>query len=202
MILLEKKLDIFNKIIYVNKKQDYEKKLLSIKNSNQNELNDYEQKLIEDYNINLKKRTRRAEQKSIEKLRTAEQESRRELLVLKESILQKLIGNVTKKIIDFVKTDEYKKKLIEDIEDNLKNLDYKVVLLVLQNDYDYVTKNLSSDKIEEIKSIPNNYLGGFMIQDVDKTVNFDYSYLSKMQDQKHEMGEEIHNLMTEGDINE
>lgn len=202
MILLEKKLDIFNKIIYVNKKKDYEKKLLSIKNSNQNELNDYEQKLIEDYNINLKKRTRRAEQKSIEKLRTAEQESRRELLVLKESILQKLIGNVTKKIIDFVKTDEYKKKLIEDIEDNLKNLDYKVVLLVLQNDYDYVTKNLSSDKIEEIKSIPNNYLGGFMIQDVDKTVNFDYSYLSKMQDQKHEMGEEIHNLMTEGDINE
>ncbi|WP_297810466.1 V-type ATP synthase subunit E [uncultured Finegoldia sp.] len=202
MILLEKKLDIFNKIIYVNKKKDYEKKLLSIKNSNQNELNDYEQKLIEEYNINLKKRTRRAEQKSIEKLRTAEQESRRELLVLKESILQKLIGNVTKKIIDFVKTDEYKKKLIEDIEDNLKNLDYKVVLLVLQNDYDYVTKNLSSDKIEEIKSIPNNYLGGFMIQDVDNTVNFDYSYLSKMQDKKHEMGEEIHNLMTEGDINE
>lgn len=202
MILLEKKLDIFNKIIYVNKKKDYEKKLLSIKNSNQNELNDYEQKLIEEYNINLKKRTRRAEQKSIEKLRTAEQESRRELLVLKESILQKLIGNVTKKIIDFVKTDEYKKKLIEDIEDNLKNLDYKVVLLVLQNDYDYVNKNLSSDKIEEIKSIPNNYLGGFMIQYVDKTVNFDYSYLSKMQDQKHEMGEEIHNLMTEGDINE
>ena len=202
MILLEKKLDIFNKIIYVNKKKDYEKKLLSIKNSNQNELNDYEKKLIEEYNINLKKRTRRAEQKSIEKLRTAEQESRRELLVLKESILQKLIGNVTKKIIDFVKTDEYKKKLIEDIEDNLKNLDYKVVLLVLQNDYDYVTKNLSSDKIEEIKSIPNNYLGGFMIQDVDNTVNFDYSYLSKMQDQKHEMGEEIHNLMTEGDINE
>ena len=87
MILLEKKLDIFNKIIYANKKKDYEKKLLEVKNSNQNELKDYEQKLIDEYNLNLKKRTRKAEQKSIEKLRTAEQESRRELLVLKENII-------------------------------------------------------------------------------------------------------------------
>ena len=63
MILLEKKLDIFNKIIYANKKKDYEKKLLEVKNSNQNELKDYEQKLIDEYNLNLKKRTRKAEQK-------------------------------------------------------------------------------------------------------------------------------------------
>ena len=202
MILLEKKLDIFNKIIYANKKKDYEKKLLEVKNSNQNELKEYEQKLIDEYNLNLKKRTRKAEQKSIEKLRTAEQESRRELLVLKENILQKLFDNVTKKILDFVKTDDYKKKLIKNIEENLADLDYKVVLLVLQNDYDYVTKNFSSEKVEEIKSIPNNYLGGFMIQDVEKTVNFDYTYLSKMKDCKHQMGEDIHNLMTGGDINE
>lgn len=202
MILLEKKLDIFNKIIYANKKKDYEKKLLEVKNSNQNELKNYEQKLIDEYNLNLKKRTRKAEQKSIEKLRTAEQESRRELLVLKENVLQKLFDNVTKKILDFVKTDEYKEKLIKDIEENLADLDYKVVLLVLQNDYDYVTKNLSCEKVEEIKSIPNNYLGGFMIQDVEKTVNFDYTYLSKMKDCKHQMGEDIHNLMTGGDINE
>lgn len=202
MILLEKKLDIFNKIIYTNKKQDYEKRLLDVKNSNQNELNNYEQKLIDEYNINLKKRTRKAEQKSIEKLRTAEQESRRELLVLKENVLQKLFDNVTKKILDFVKTDTYKEKLIKNIKENLSELDYKVVLLVLQNDYDYVTKNLSCEKVEEIKSIPNNYLGGFMIQDVEKTVNFDYTYLSKMKDCKHQMGEDIHNLMTGGDINE
>ena len=202
MILLEKKLDIFNKIIYTNKKQDYEKRLLDVKNSNQNELKEYEQKLIDEYNLNLKKRTRKAEQKSIEKLRTAEQESRRELLVLKENVLQKLFDNVTKKILDFVKTDEYKEKLIRNIEENLSELDYKVVLLVLQNDYDYVTKNLSCEKVEEIKSIPNNYLGGFMIQDVEKTVNFDYTYLSKMKDCKHQMGEDIHNLMTGGDINE
>ena len=192
MILLEKKLDIFNKIIYANKKKDYEKKLLEVKNSNQNELKDYEQKLIDEYNLNLKKRTRKAEQKSIEKLRTAEQESRRELLVLKENVLQKLFDDVTKKILDFVKTDEYKEKLIKN----------KVVLLVLQNDYDYVTENFSSEKVEEIKSIAINYLGGFMIQDVEETVNFDYTYLSKMQDCKHEMGEDIHNLMTGGDINE
>lgn len=202
MILLEKKLDIFNKIIYANKKKDYEKKLLEVKNSNQNELKDYEQKLIDEYNLNLKKRTRKAEQKSIEKLRTAEQESRRELLVLKENILQKLFDNVTKKILDFVKTDAYKEKLIKNIEENLAGLDYKVVLLVLQNDYDYVTKNFSSEKVEETKSIPNNYLGGFMIQDVEETVNFDYTYLSKMEDCKHAMGEDIHNLMTGGDINE
>lgn len=202
MILLEKKLDIFNKIIYANKKKDYEKKLLEVKNSNQNELKDYEQKLIDEYNLNLKKRTRKAEQKSIEKLRTAEQESRRELLVLKENVLQKLFDNVTKKILDFVKTDTYKEKLIKNIKENLSELDYKVVLLVLQNDYDYVTKNLSCEKVEEIKSIPNNYLGGFMIQDVEKTVNFDYTYLSKMKDCKHQMGEDIHNLMTGGDINE
>lgn len=202
MILLEKKLDIFNKIIYTNKKQDYEKRLLDVKNSNQNELKNYEQKLIDEYNINLKKRTRKAEQKSIEKLRTAEQESRRELLVLKENVLQKLFDNVTKKILDFVKTDTYKEKLIKNIKENLSELDYKVVLLVLQNDYDYVTKNLSCEKVEEIKSITNNYLGGFMIQDVEKTVNFDYTYLSKMKDCKHQMGEDIHNLMTGGDINE
>lgn len=202
MILLEKKLDIFNKIIYTNKKQDYEKRLLDVKNSNQNELKNYEQKLIDEYNINLKKRTRKAEQKSIEKLRTAEQESRRELLVLKENVLQKLFDNVTKKILDFVKTDTYKEELIKNIKENLSELDYKVVLLVLQNDYDYVTKNLSCEKVEEIKSIPNNYLGGFMIQDVEKTVNFDYTYLSKMKDCKHQMGEDIHNLMTGGDINE
>lgn len=202
MILLEKKLDIFNKIIYANKKKDYEKKLLEVKNSNQNELKNYEQKLIDEYNLNLKKRTRKAEQKSIEKLRTAEQESRRELLVLKENVLQKLFDNVTKKILDFVKTDTYKEKLIKNIKENLSELDYKVVLLVLQNDYDYVTKNLSCEKVEEIKSIPNNYLGGFMIQDVEKTVNFDYTYLSKMKDCKHQMGEDIHNLMTGGDINE
>ena len=53
MILLEKKLDIFNKIIYTNKKQDYEKRLLDVKNSNQNELKNYEQKLIDEYNINF-----------------------------------------------------------------------------------------------------------------------------------------------------
>lgn len=94
----------------------------------------------------MKKRTRKAEQKSIEKLRTAEQESRRELLVLKENVLQKLFDNVTKKILDFVKTDEYKEKLIKNIEENLTDLDYKVVLLVLQNDYDYVTENFSSEK--------------------------------------------------------
>lgn len=202
MILLEKKLDIFNKIIYTNKKKDYEKRLLDVKNSNQNELKNYERKLIDEYNFNLNKRTRKAEQKSVEKLRTAEQESRRELLVLKENVLQKLFDDVTKKILDFVKTDAYKEKLIKNIEENLSDLDYKVVLLVLQNDYDYVTKNLSCEKVEEIKSIPNNYLGGFMIQDVEKTVNFDYTYLSKMKDCKHQMGEDIHNLMTDGDINE
>ncbi len=202
MILLEKKLDIFNKIIFVNRKRDYDNKISEIKSSNQNALKNYEEKLIEEYNLNLKKRTRRAEQKSIEKLRTAEQENRRELLVLKEHILQDLVGKVTKKIMEFVKTEQYRQKLIKDIEENIEALDYEVIVLVLKNDYEYVKSSLKSNKISEIKTIANNYLGGFMIQDTEQTVNFDYTYLSKMQDYKHDMGEEIHKLMTGGDSNE
>lgn len=207
MILLENKIAIFNKIVFLKEKEECEKKLQAEKEKIEKILADKEKSLKKDSENYVNRRIELANRRGYELVARANEEKRILGLREDEKLLNQLLETLSKKLKEFTETKEYielETKFFEEIVDEIE--DDEIYLYVRENENRELIDNFK--KIASENSIKlhrgelfDYHIGGFIISDLDKTYNIDLSLRNKVEDMRYKIGSMLHEKLKEtGDI--
>ncbi|MBU5668755.1 hypothetical protein KQI68_02755 [Peptoniphilus sp. MSJ-1] len=207
MILLENKIAIFNKIVFLKEKEECEKKLQAEKEKIEKILADKEKSLKKESENYVNRRIELANRRGYELVARANEEKRILGLREDEKLLNQLLETLSKKLKEFTETKEYielETKFFEEIVDEIE--DKEIYLYVRENEKRELIDNLK--RIAEKNNITlhrgelfDYHIGGFIISDMDRSYNIDLSLRNKVEDMRYKIGSMLHEKLKEtGDI--
>lgn len=203
MILLENKIAIFNKIVFLKQKEECEKRIREVKEKADKILAEKIESLKKDEEAFVNRRVTLAKRRGYELIASVEEQKRVLFLEEDEKLLNELLETLSQKLLEFTKTDEYVNLEAENFKNILDEIDEKSIYL-------YVKNNENEKLIEKFKEIAKEkgvdliidelfeyHIGGFIISDMDRTYNINLSLKNKLEDMRYEIGSMLHEKLKE-----
>jgi len=203
MILLENKIAIFNKIVFLKQKEECEKRIREEKEKADKILAEKIESLKKDEEAFVNRRVTLAKRRGYELIASVEEQKRVLFLEEDEKLLNELLETLSQKLLEFTKTDEYVNLEAENFKNILDEIDEKSIYL-------YVKNNENEKLIEKFKEIAKEkgvdliidelfeyHIGGFIISDMDRTYNINLSLKNKLEDMRYEIGSMLHEKLKE-----
>ena len=175
MILLENKIAIFNKIVFLKQKEECEKRIREEREKADKILAEKIESLKEDEEAFVNRRVTLAKRRGYELIASVEEQKRVLFLEEDEKLLNELLETLSQKLLEFTKTEEYVNLETENFKNILDEIDEKSIYL-------YVKNNENEKLIEKFKEIAKEkgvdliidelfeyHIGGFIISDMDRT---------------------------------
>lgn len=186
MSVPEKKLDKFSSAVLKDAQAQREKILKEIEEYRKSEMEKAEEEILHDAYVMIQNEIAAIRNSQSRKISLAELEGRRNLLLLREQLTQKVFDEAASRITDFTKTDEYKnyisglvKKCCESIPDGNVVIEVKKDDLALS---DILVK--ASGRNATVKESSNIVLGGVIVSNPEKGVVVDETLDLKLKNQK------------------
>lgn len=203
MILLENKIAIFNKIVFLKQKEECEKRIREEREKADKILAEKIESLKKDEEAFVNRRVTLAKRRGYELIASVEEKKRVLFLEEDEKLLNELLETLSQKLLEFTKTDEYVNLETENFKNILDEIDEKSIYL-------YVKNNENERLIEKFKEIAKEkgvdliidelfeyHIGGFIISDMDRTYNINLSLKNKLEDMRYEIGSMLHEKLKE-----
>ena len=203
MILLENKIAIFNKIVFLKQKEECEKRIREEREKADKILAEKIESLKKDEKAFVNRRVTLAKRRGYELIASVEEQKRVLFLEEDEKLLNELLETLSQKLLEFTKTDEYVNLETENFKNILDEIDEKSIYL-------YVKNNENEKLIEKFKEIAKEkgvdlivdelfeyHIGGFIISDMDRTYNINLSLKNKLEDMRYEIGSMLHEKLKE-----
>ena len=203
MILLENKIAIFNKIVFLKQKEECEKRIREEREKADKILAEKIESLKKDEEAFVNRRVTLAKRRGYELIASVEEQKRVLFLEEDEKLLNELLETLSQKLLEFTKTDEYVNLEAENFKNILDEIDEKSIYL-------YVKNNENEKLIERFKEIAKEkgvdliidelfeyHIGGFIISDMDRTYNINLSLKNKLEDMRYEIGSMLHEKLKE-----
>ncbi|MFR7872978.1 hypothetical protein [Peptoniphilus grossensis] len=203
MILLENKIAIFNKIVFLKQKEECEKRIREEREKADKILAEKIESLKKDEEAFVNRRVTLAKRRGYELIASVEEQKRVLFLEEDEKLLNELLETLSQKLLEFTKTDEYVNLEAENFKNILDEIDEKSIYL-------YVKNNENEKLIEKFKEIAKEkgvdliidelfeyHIGGFIISDMDRTYNINLSLKNKLEDMRYEIGSMLHEKLKE-----
>lgn len=203
MILLENKIAIFNKIVFLKQKEECEKRIREEREKADKILAEKIESLKNDEEAFVNRRVTLAKRRGYELIASVEEQKRVLFLEEDEKLLNELLETLSQKLLEFTKTDEYVNLEAENFKNILDEIDEKSIYL-------YVKNNENEKLIEKFKEIAKEkgvdliidelfeyHIGGFIISDMDRTYNINLSLKNKLEDMRYEIGSMLHEKLKE-----
>lgn len=203
MILLENKIAIFNKIVFLKQKEECEKRIREEREKADKILAEKIESLKEDEEAFVNRRVTLAKRRGYELIASVEEKKRVLFLEEDEKLLNELLETLSQKLLEFTKTDEYVNLETENFKNILDEIDEKSIYL-------YVKNNENERLIEKFKEIAKEkgvdliidelfeyHIGGFIISDMDRTYNINLSLKNKLEDMRYDIGSMLHEKLKE-----
>ena len=203
MILLENKIAIFNKIVFLKQKEECEKRIREEREKADKILAEKIESLKKDEEAFVNRRVTLAKRRGYELIASVEEQKRVLFLEEDEKLLNELLETLSQKLLEFTKTDEYVNLETENFKNILDEIDEKSI-------YPYVKNNENEKLIEKFKEIAKEkgvdlivdelfeyHIGGFIISDMDRTYNINLSLKNKLEDMRYEIGSMLHEKLKE-----
>ena len=203
MILLENKIAIFNKIVFLKQKEECEKRIREEREKADKILAEKIESLKKDEEAFVNRRVTLAKRRGYELIASVEEQKRVLFLEEDEKLLNELLETLSQKLLEFTKTDEYVNLETENFKNILDEIDEKSIYL-------YVKNNENEKLIEKFKEIAKGkgvdlivdelfeyHIGGFIISDMDRTYNINLSLKNKLEDMRYEIGSMLHEKLKE-----
>ncbi|WP_105300611.1 V-type ATP synthase subunit E [Anaerococcus marasmi] len=198
MLDLEAKISSFRKMVWDEEKEKSEKELYQSTEDNSKLVSDKKAELEKHLEESVKDRQIFAETRKNENVSKKEFESKNDIFLYRQSLLEDLTKRIKDNLKNFTNTNDYKDKLNSMIDNSLKELDLskdEVIVSVLEKD-----KNLID--FPNVEVLDNEYIGGFIISNLDKDFRYNYTYLNKLKDKKYEVGKKLNQLLESESFNE
>lgn len=203
MILLENKIAIFNKIVFLKQKEECEKRIREEKEKADKILAEKIESLKEDEEAFVNRRVTLANRRGYELIASVEEQKRVLFLEEDEKLLNELLETLSQKLLEFTKTDEYVNIEIENFKNILDEIDEKSIYLYVKNDENEKLiekfKEIAKEKGVELKidELYEYHIGGFIISDMNRTYNINLSLKNKLEDMRYEIGSMLHEKLKE-----
>ncbi|MGH4118850.1 V-type ATP synthase subunit E [Clostridium sp.] len=202
MTTIEDKISLFSKIIYDKVNDEKNEKLEALNTEIEKKL-DAEKEKIEELRRNLQiEVTKKSNIKANGIVAKERLNKQREILFLKDKLIQSTLENVREKLIQFVGLPEYKLYFISTLQKTLKEIDSgNYYIVVLKRD----KEKFNSDIQVVISEYPNlnveilvsdvDFIGGVVIKDFEEKFKIDNSIESKLQDSKELIGVRVMEML-------
>lgn len=203
MILLENKIAIFNKIVFLKQKEECEKRIREEKEKAKKILAEKIESLKNDEEAFVDRRVTLAKRRGYELIASVEEQKRVLFLEEDEKLLNELLETLSQKLLAFTKTDEYVNLETENFKDILDEIDEKSIYLYVKNDENEKLikkfKEIAKEKGVElnIDELYEYHIGGFIISDLKRTYNINLSLKNKLEDMRYEIGSMLHEKLKE-----
>ncbi|MDU1022568.1 MAG: hypothetical protein E7A44_01460 [Peptoniphilus harei] len=203
MILLENKIAIFNKIVFLKQKEECEKRIREEREKAEKILSEKIESLKKDEEAFVDRRVTLAKRRGYELIASVEEQKRVLFLEEDEKLLNELIETLSQKLLEFTKTEEYVNLEAENFTNILDEIDEKSIYLYVKNDENKKLiekfKEIAKEKDVElnIDELFEYHIGGFIISDMEKTYNINLSLKNKLEDMRYEIGSMLHEKLKE-----
>lgn len=203
MILLENKIAIFNKIVFLKQKEECEKRIREEREKAEKILSEKIESLKKDEEAFVDRRVTLAKRRGYELIASVEEQKRVLFLEEDEKLLNELIETLSQKLLEFTKTEEYVNLEAENFTNILDEIDEKSIYLYVKNDENKKLiekfKEIAKEKDVElnIDELFEYHIGGFIISDLEKTYNINLSLKNKLEDMRYEIGSMLHEKLKE-----
>lgn len=198
MLDLQAKISSFRKMVWDEEKEKSENELYNSTEENSKLVERKKSELEDSLKVSLKERRIFAETRKNENVSKKEYDAKNNLYLFKQSLLEDLIQKIKAKLIDYTASNEYKNKLNLDINESLKDLnlsDKDIIVGVLEKDIaliDFPNKEIIDD----------DFIGGYIISNLDRDFRYNFTYLNKLKDRKYEVGKKLNRLLESESFNE
>lgn len=203
MILLENKIAIFNKIVFLKQKEECEKRIREEREKAEKILSEKIESLKKDEEAFVDRRVTLAKRRGYELIASVEEQKRVLFLEEDEKLLNELLETLSQKLLEFTKTEEYVNLEAENFINILDEIDEKSIYLYVKNDENKKLiekfKEIAKEKDVElnIDELFEYHIGGFIISDLEKTYNINLSLKNKLEDMRYEIGSMLHEKLKE-----
>lgn len=197
MILLENKIAIFNKIVYLEREKDCEARIEATKEEIESTLQKKKKELQDMKKELIDRRIYLANEKKYEMIGKANEMKRIKKLEKADELVGLLIDGVYEKIKSYVKEDSYNDEQINRFKkllDNLQEGSYIVHVLDVDVELKKSLEDLAREKGIKLNfvSLDPKKLGGFIILDEEMTYSIDKSLYKILEDNRYEIGKMLH----------
>lgn len=198
MLDINQKLRTFRTMVWDEEKAKSEKELYNSTNVNSEQIEGKKANLEKELEKTLDNRKNFATIRGNERVSKLEEEQKTNFYAHKEYLLNNLVGEVKKKLLEYTKTDEYKNNLPVQINKALQELNEdkdKFVVLVKESD-----KNLVD--LDNLGTLDDKYIGGFILKAKDGSFQYNQTYLKKIEEKQYDIGKTLYKLFESESFNE
>lgn len=202
MTTIEDKISLFSKIIYDKVNEEKQGRLATFTLESEKRINVEKQK-IEELRQSLQKDVSKKSNIKANGIVAKEKlKKQREILTLKETLINETLENVRGKLVEFVSLPEYKPYFISILEKTfveIKTGDY--YLIVLKRDYEKFKSEIevmlkaNSGRNVEIQISEGDYIGGIILKDIEGKFKIDNSLESKLEECKEIIGVRVMEML-------
>ena len=198
MLDLEAKISSFRKMVWDEEKEKSENELYSSTEENSKLVEDKKSSLENDLETSVRDRKTFAEMRKNENVSKKEFESKNSLYLYKQSLLDDLNNKIIEKLVTYTDSDEYKDNLESNIKKSIEELNLSsdaVIVGVREKDKDLLN-------FPNVEIIEDDYIGGYIISDLNHEFRYNYTFLNNLKDKKYEVGKKLNQLLESESFNE
>ncbi|WP_306489285.1 ATPase [Anaerococcus octavius] len=198
MLDINQKLRTFRTMVWDEEKAKSEKELYNSTNINSDQIYEKKSNLEKDLKATLDNRKSFATIRGNEKVSKLEEEQKTNFYAHKEQLLNDLVGEIKKRLAEYTKTDEYKKKLPEEIKKTIGEINENA------DDFEVLVKEEDKNLIDypNIGTLDDKYIGGFILKVKDGSYQYNQTYLKKIEEKQYDIGKTLYNLFESESLNE
>lgn len=198
MLDLEAKISSFRKMVWDEEKEKSENELYSSTEENSKLVGDKKSSLENDLETSVRDRKTFAEMRKNENVSKKEFESKNSLYLYKQYLLDDLNNKIIEKLVTYTDSNEYKNNLESNIKKSIEELNLgseAVIVGVREKDKDLLN-------FPNVEVIEDDYIGGYIISDLNHEFRYNYTFLNKLKDKKYEVGKKLNQLLESESFNE
>ena len=198
MLDLEAKISSFRKMVWDEEKEKSENELYSSTEENSKLVEDKKKSLENDLETSVRDRKTFAEMRKNENVSKKEFESKNSLYLYKQYLLDDLNNKIIEKLVTYTDSDEYKNNLESNIKKSIEELNLNsddVIVGVREKDKDLLN-------FPNVEVIEDDYIGGYIISDLNHEFRYNYTFLNNLKDKKYEVGRKLNQLLESESFNE
>ena len=198
MLDINQKLRTFRTMVWDEEKAKSEKELYNSTNINSDQIYEKKSNLEKDLKATLDNRKSFATIRGNGKVSKLEEEQKTNFYAHKEQLLNDLVGEIKKRLAEYTKTDEYKKKLPEEIKKTIGEINENA------DDFEVLVKEEDKNLIDypNIGTLDDKYIGGFILKVKDGSYQYNQTYLKKIEEKQYDIGKTLYNLFESESLNE
>ena len=197
MIYLEKKVAIFENMVYTKKENEAKEKIAKEEERLKGLLEEKKAEIVAKEENLMERRRALAKKQGMTKLTSLKEKERLEILAKEQTLFQDLLRAIKNRFKDFQKTESYIRLEENKLEEILKNDHGDFILFVLDEEKESLGKALlnlgeSLGHKLEIASLEGKYLGGFILEKKDRTYLYNRSLEREIEDRHYHFGAMLH----------